>query len=61
MNSVKIGDKIKIIEMSGEPHYTGKVGIVEHIDDYGHIHGTWGGCSLIKELDKFEIIQEENC
>ena len=53
---VKVGDKIRIIEMKGEPQYNGKVGIVEHIDDIGQLHGTWGGCALIPGEDTYEII-----
>ena len=55
---VKIGDKVRIIEMSGEPQYTGKEGIVEYIDDAEQIHGTWGGCALIPGEDILEIIDE---
>ena len=54
---VNIGDKINIIEMEGEPGYTGKTGVVEFIDDAGQIHGSWGGCALIPNLDKFEVIK----
>ena len=53
---VKIGDKIKIISMNGEPQYAGKIGTVEHIDDMGQVHGTWGGCSIIPGVDEYEII-----
>jgi len=52
----KIGDKIRIIYMSGEPQYTGKEGIVEYIDDAKQIHGSWGGCALIPGEDEWEII-----
>ena len=55
---VKIGDKIKIISMDGEPQYTGKEGIIEKIDDMGQLHGNWGGCAIIPEIDLFEIIEE---
>ncbi|OWV26599.1 hypothetical protein B7988_05410 [Fibrobacter sp. UWB1] len=54
----KVGDKIKIISMNGEPQYTGKVGVVDFIDDMGQIHGTWGGCAIIPDVDSFEIINE---
>ena len=54
---VQIGDKIKIIEMNGEPQYTGKEGIIERIDDAGQIHGSWGGCALIPECDIFCMFQ----
>lgn len=55
---VKIGDKIKIISMDGEPQYTDREGIVEKIDDMGQLHGNWGGCAIIPEIDLFEIIEE---
>ena len=55
---IKVGDKIKIIFMDGEPEYLGKVGIVKYIDDIGQIHGTWGGCALIPDVDQFEVEEE---
>ena len=55
----KIGDKIKIIYMDGEPRYSGKVGEVLHIDSIGQIHGTWGGCALIPGVDQYEVIKED--
>ena len=53
---VNIGDTIRIIEMTGEPQYAGKTGVVKFIDDLGQIHGTWGGCAIIPEEDDFEVI-----
>ena len=55
---VKVGDKIRIIQMDDEPSYSGKIGIVEHIDDIGQIHGSWGGCALIPGVDQFEVVEE---
>lgn len=55
--NVKIGDKIRILHMDGEPHYAGKEGIVEHIDDIGQIFGSWGGCAVIPGLDIYEVIE----
>ena len=43
---LKKGDKVRIVEMMGEPRYSGREGIVETIDDAGQVHGTWGGCAL---------------
>lgn len=57
--TVKIGDKIRIINMDGEPQYTGREGIVDKIDDMGQIHGSWGGCALLPECDIFEVIEEK--
>ncbi len=58
MNKVLIGDKIKIIHMKGEPHYKDREDVVTHIDDAGQIHGTWGGCAIIPEIDNFIILNE---
>ncbi len=56
MNNIKIGDTIKIINMEGEPQYTDREGIVTHIDDAGQIHGTWGGCALIPDIDTYVVV-----
>ena len=51
-----VGDKIRIIEMVGEPHYNGKVGVIESIDDMGQLHGTWGGLAVHADEDKIERV-----
>lgn len=53
---LKVGDKIRIIEMIGEPQYNGKSGTIELIDDLGQLHGTWGGLAVQAERDKWEKI-----
>lgn len=53
------GDKIRIIEMVGEPEYSGREGVVRHVDSLGQIHGTWGGCALVPGVDRFEVEKEE--
>ena len=53
---MKVGDKIKIVEMVGEPKYTGKVGVVEYIDSIGQVHGTWGGLAVQPDKDTVEVI-----
>lgn len=57
---LKVGDKVEIIEMQGNPSYSGKSGIVESIDSIGQIHGTWGGLALIPGLDTYKLIKEDN-
>lgn len=52
-----IGKTIEIVYMEGEPQYTGRCGVVEHIDSLGQLHGTWGGCAIIPETDKY-IVKE---
>lgn len=54
---VKVGSLVKIISMKGEPQYSGKVGMVRHIDDMGQLHGSWGGCAIQPENDEFEVIE----
>lgn len=53
---MKVGDKIRILDMKGEPQYDGKTGTVTHIDAIGQIHGTWGDCALIPGVDEYEVI-----
>lgn len=55
---VNVGDAIVIIRMKDEPQYNGKIGRVESIDDMGTIHGSWGGCGIIPEVDEFRVIQK---
>lgn len=55
---IEVGDRIRIIEMKGEPQYTGKEGIVTSIDSIGQIHGTWGGCAVIPKYDTYKIIEK---
>ena len=57
MDDVKVGDRIKILNMEGEPQYKDREGMITHIDDAGQIHGTWGGCALIPEIDTFTVLK----
>ena len=52
----KVGDKVRIINMVGEPHYNNKEGVIECIDSLGQLHGTWGWLAVQPERDKIEII-----
>lgn len=53
----RIGQKVKIIYINGEPQYEGREGIIRSIDDMGQLHGTWGGLALIPTEDEFVIIK----
>lgn len=59
MCKIKVGDKIKIINMVGESHYSNREGVVTHIDDAKQIHGTWGGCAIISEIDDYVVLAED--
>lgn len=55
----EVGDTIQIINMLGEPNYSGKSGIIKSIDSMGQLFGTWGGLAVIPEEDVFKIIKKE--
>lgn len=65
MEQVKVGDTIRIDYMDDCGYdtvansYIGKVGKVTFIDDRGYIHLDCGGLSLIPEVDKFTIINND--
>lgn len=54
-----VGKRIRILRMDGEPQYGEREGMVKHVDDMGHLHGTWGGLAVIPSKDMFEVIQED--
>lgn len=51
-----VGKKIRIIAMDGEPQYDGKEGVCTEVDDIGQLHGTWGGCAIVPEVDEFKVL-----
>jgi hypothetical protein len=51
-----VGDRVKILEMKGEPRYSGREGIVTSIDSIGQLHGTWGGLAIQPEDDDVKKI-----
>lgn len=58
-DKMKVGDKIRIISMAGEPQYSGKEGVIQFIDSMGQIHGTWGGCAVIPSEDSFVKVDDD--
>lgn len=54
---MKVGDRIRIVEMKGEPIYSGREGVITSIDDMGQLHGTWGGLAVQPENDTIKLIQ----
>lgn len=61
---MQVGDRIKIINMDGEPQYAGKEGVITEIkkDPWGdtQIHGTWGGCCVYLGKDSVELLERGN-
>ena len=61
----KVGDRIRIVRMDGEPEYSGREGVIEHVSPayepvgiLEHLHGTWGWLAVYPDLDTIEIIQQ---
>ena len=53
----EVGMIIFIIHIPNEDEdYFGKVGVIEHIDDLGQLHGSWGGLALIPNVDEFVVV-----
>ena len=62
---MKVGTKIRINRMEGEPQYDGKDGVVTHISKGNHSfgipeqwHGTWGGCAVQPQRDEYTVLCE---
>jgi hypothetical protein len=55
-DEIKPGTNIRIINMKGNPDFSGRTGTVQFIDSMNQIHGTWGGLALQPENDEFEVI-----
>lgn len=55
----KVGMKVHINHIN-DPYadYSGREGVIVHIDDMGQLHGTWGSLALVPEEDSFSSIIE---
>ena len=53
-----LGKTIVIITMKDEPTYSGRIGVVKHVDDMNQLHGTWGSLAVIPGVDSFQILEE---
>ena len=58
-DKMKVGDKIRIISMNGEPVYSGMTGTITSIDSMGQLHGTWGGLAVIPGEDSFVKVDDD--
>ena len=58
-NNYKVGQKVHINHIEDDyVSYDGLEGYIEYIDDIGQLHGTWGGCALIPDIDNFYVVEK---
>ena len=55
-----VGKKVHVI-INDPYHYVDAWGTVEHVDDMGQLHGSWGGCAVILDEDSYRIIDADKC
>ncbi len=60
MKEVNVGDTIRILRMDDgggrdlqARSYNGRTGVVETVNSFGQLHGTWGGLAVIPGVDKY--------
>lgn len=63
-NKLTVGTKIRIKRLDDAngldtiaQKYSGKEGVIDHIDSIGQLHGTWGGLAVIPGVDEFEVLE----
>lgn len=57
----EVGEKILIVQLDDpyDSSYSGRVGVIEYIDDIGQLHGTWGGLAVIPGVDQIQHITDD--
>ena len=50
-----VNKKVRVI-INDPYHPICATGIVEHVDDMGQLHGTWGGLAAIPGVDNVQLI-----
>ena len=51
-----VGKSIHINAMVGEPQYSGREGTVRFVDDFGQLHGDWGGLAVNPRCDSVAVL-----
>lgn len=51
-----LGKKVRVI-IDDPFRFVDEVGVVESVDDFGQLHGTWCGLAAIPGIDTIEILE----
>ena len=55
--NLKIGQKIKILDMYSNTSYNNRVGTITGVGELGELYGTWGKEPLLPNVDLYIIVE----
>ena len=55
--NLKVGQKIKILDMDSNTSYNNRVGIITRFGELGELYGTWGKEPLLPNVDLYIIVE----
>ena len=55
--NLKIGQKIKILDMYNNDSYNNRVGTITGVGELGELYGTWGREPLLPNVDLYILIE----
>ena len=55
--NLKIGQKIKILDMYSNTSYNNRVGTITGVGELGELYGTWGREPLLPNVDLYIIVE----
>ena len=55
--NLKIGQKIKILDMYSDTSYNNRVGIITEVGELGELYGTWGREPILPNVDLYILVE----
>ena len=55
--NLKVGQKIKILDMYSNTSYNNRVGIITRFGELGELYGTWGREPSLPNVDLYIIVE----
>ena len=55
--NLKVGQKIKILDMYSNTSYNNRVGTITRFGELGELYGTWGREPLLPNVDLFILVE----
>ena len=54
---LKVGQKIKILDMYNDTRYNNRAGTITGVGELGELYGTWGKQPLLPNVDLFVLVE----